>query len=197
MTLTSAGAAASAVLAAQVDPLADVGDQFAEQRPQLVGQRARHAGHQCVEPPPARRQPLDQIAGGAALGDHAIQSLGVGAQRNRRLLGQPVAQRLVVPQHEHQPDRRGERIALADPDADVRAGGPDEFQQRDAVVDHRGQRGGGVVGRRTGGAIPRGPRGSTRIDSCAVCPSEISAGPKPVGLVAAHRARGSRRRSAW
>ena len=112
-----AGLRAARVLAAQIDPLADVGHQFAKQRPQFVGQVARHPCHQRVQPSPAGGQAFDEIAVGAALRDHAVEPLGVGAQRDRRLLGQPVAHRLVVPQHEHQPDRRGERVTLADLDA--------------------------------------------------------------------------------
>ena len=91
------------------------------------------------------------------------------------LLGQPVTQRDVVPQHEHQPDGRGEGIALTDPDADVRARRPDEVQHRDAVVDHRGQGGGGAGDRRQStNSAPAA--GSTRSDSWAMWPREIRRG---------------------
>ena len=114
--------------------------------------------------------------------DHAIEPIGVGAQRDRRLLGQPVPQCVVVPQHEHQADGRGERVALSNADADVRARRSDEFEQGDAVVDDRRQCGGGVVRRGEaaqllagGGVHPhRFLRGVAERDE---------RGPKSIGLV--------------
>ena len=163
-------------LAAQVDPLADIRHQLAKKGAQFVGQLARHPRHQGVEPSAARGEPLDEITRAAALLDHAVQAVAVGAQRDRRLPGQPVPQHLGIPQHEHQSHGRCEGIALADADADVRAGWSDEFQQGDAVVDDGGQRRGGAVDRREAAQFVAGG-GFTRIDSCAVWPSEMSAGP--------------------
>ena len=192
----AAAAAVGRSVSAQIDPLADVGDQLAEQCSQFVGQSARHSGHQRIEPPTARGEPLDEVARPSAFCDHAVQPLAVGAQWDRRLLGQPVTQRHVVPEHEHQPDGRGEGIALTDPDTHVGAGRSDELQHRDAVVDHRGQRCGGARDRRQPAQLRPGRRvHPQRLLRCV--PQRDQCRSQPVGLVLRIADEVARTRSAW
>ena len=103
-------------------------------------------------------------------------------QRNRGFLGEPVADRAVIPEDEHQPDRRRERVTLADSHRAGRTRGRDEFEQRDAVVDDTGQGRGDAegIGERTQFSLCRGahPQGLLRGVS-----QRDQGGAEPVGLV--------------
>ena len=44
------------------DLQADIGEHFAQQRPQFVAQSARHSRHEGIEPTPAERESFDEVA---------------------------------------------------------------------------------------------------------------------------------------
>ena len=141
------------------------------------GRFARHARHQRVEPTPARRQPLDQVSVGAAFGDHPVRAArcrcAAGSSApwpaSRVAPRRPTARTSARPAartgSSGRPRRR--RRAPGGPTSSSSVMRSSITADSAAVVPNRAD------SRRSSSRAA----GLTRIDSWAVWPSEISAGP--------------------